>query len=111
MRVPTRLAATLATAVTLAVPAGAIAATPPSMPSMPNFGPDPNLCLKGVVDFGPLGPMGPYGPDGPYGAKGPLNGQPNPLGNVATCGGSLTYILRGGTLPGFVQANLNSAGQ
>jgi hypothetical protein len=110
MRVPTRLAATLATAATLAVavPAGAIAATPPSMPK---FGPDPNLCLKGVVDPGPLGPMGPYGPDGPYGADGPLHGQPNPLGNVATCGGSLTYILRGGTLPGFVQANLNSAGQ
>lgn len=108
MRVPTRLAATLATAAVLAAaaPAGAMAA----MPALPHVGPDPNLCLKGVADPGPLGPSGPYGSEGPWGPDGPMHGQPNPMGDVASCGGALTYVLRGGTLTGFVQANLNAFG-
>jgi hypothetical protein len=109
MHAPKRLAATIAVAAALAgvAPAAAGAA---SAPSLPSFGPNPNLCLKGVTDLGPFGPLGPYGPSGPYGKNGPLNGQPNPIGNSATCGGLLTYILRGGTLQSFIQAsNPNNA--
>jgi len=69
------------------------------------------LCFKGVADPGPLGPMGPYGPLGPYGKYGPMAGKPNPLGDVAGCGGLLTFVLRGGTVSSFVQANLQAAGQ
>jgi hypothetical protein len=90
----------------VAVPAGANAAVP-SVGLPPNpLQPNPNLCLTGIVDPGPFGPLGPYGPDGPYGPNGPLHGQPNPIGNAATCGGALTYILRGGTLGSFVQSSL-----
>jgi hypothetical protein len=112
MHAPKRLAATLVAAAALAaaVPAGASAAPIPSFapPAIPSFAPPDmsNLCIKGVPDMGPLGPMGPYGPDGPWGADGPLHGQPNPLGNVAECGGALTFILRGGTIDSFVQANI-----
>jgi hypothetical protein len=103
-----RLAATLVAAAALAAaaPAGASAAT---LPVPPSIGSLSNVCLTGIVDPGPLGPEGPYGPNGPYGANGPLHGSKNPLGNVATCGGLITYILRGGTLPGFVQANIQAA--
>jgi hypothetical protein len=71
--------------------AAASAAGPVTFPSL--GAPDPNQCLQGLSTFdpGPFGPLGPYGPSGPYGANGPLHGQPNPLGNAATCGGSLTY--------------------
>jgi hypothetical protein len=70
-----------------------------------------NVCLKGVVDPGPLGPMGPYGAYGPYGPNGPLHNQTNPLGDVAGCGGALTYMLRGGNITSFVNANLASVGR
>jgi hypothetical protein len=75
--------------------------------SLPNpLQPNPNLCLSGIVDPGPFGPLGPYGPSGPYGANGPLHGQPNPIGNAATCGGLFTYILRGGNPASFVQNSI-----
>jgi hypothetical protein len=80
-------------------------------PALPSMAPDPNLCLSGVVDPGPFGPMGPYGPRGPYGPDGPLHNAANPIGNAATCGGLLTYVLRGGTLDSFVNANLASVGR
>jgi hypothetical protein len=96
----------LIAAVAVAVPAAA-----PAAPiTFPQLGPNPNLCLHGVVDPGPCGPARPYGPAGPYGSKGPLNGRPNPIGNAATCGGLLTFILRGGTLNSFVDGNLASVG-
>jgi hypothetical protein len=103
MHAPKRLAATIAVAAAFAgiVPAAANAAPTPTFPKLN----DPNLCLKGVTDLGPFGPMGPYGPSGPYGPNGPLAGQPNPIGNAATCGGLLTFVLRGGTLQGYVQAS------
>jgi hypothetical protein len=69
-----------------------------------------NVCLKGVVDPGPFGPLGPYGPKGPYGPNGPLHGRPNPIGDAATCGGFVTFLLRGGTLSSFVQGNLAAVG-
>jgi hypothetical protein len=105
MHRPKRLAATLAAAAMLAaaVPAAASAAPPAVAPSLPSTA---NICLHGVFDPGPLGPLGPYGAYGPYGKYGPLHGQPNPLGNVASCGGTITYILRGGTLQSFIQATL-----
>jgi hypothetical protein len=104
MHAPKRLAATLVAAAALAAaaPAGASAAPIPSFTPPDNS----NLCIKGFTDPGPLGPSGPYGPDGPWGANGPLHGQANPLGNVAECGGALTFILRGGTIDSFVQANI-----
>jgi hypothetical protein len=69
-----------------------------------------NVCLKGVVDPGPFGPLGPYGPQGPYGPNGPLHGRPNPIGDAASCGGFVTFLLRGGTLSSFVQGNLAAVG-
>jgi hypothetical protein len=105
MYAPKRVAATLAAVAALAAAAPTVA----SAATLPSFGPNPNLCLSNVYDPGPLGPTGPYGPSGPYGPNGPLHGQPNPVGNVATCGGGLTYILRGGTIGSFVQANVASA--
>jgi hypothetical protein len=104
MHAPKRLVATVAVAAALAgiAPAAAGAATP-TLPQFPSA--DPNLCLKGVTDLGPFGPYGPYGPSGPYGPNGPMAGQPNPIGNAATCGGLITYVLRGGTLQGFIQAS------
>jgi hypothetical protein len=39
-----------------------------------------------------------------------MHGQPNPIGNAASCGGLLTYALRGGDVTSFVNANLASAG-
>jgi hypothetical protein len=107
MHAPKRLVTALAAAAALVavVPSAASAATLPAP-----FAPNSKVCLSGIIDPGPLGPMGPYGPLGPWGKDGPMNGQPNPLGDVATCGGALTYILRGGTLPGFVQANVQAMG-
>lgn len=100
-----------ATAVIAALAVGApVAAANAALPSIPNpLAPNPNLCLHGVVDMGPFGPLGPYGDQGPYGPNGPLHNQPNPIGNAAQCGGLLTYALRGGTLSSFVNANINSA--
>lgn len=108
MLAPKRLAVTLAVAATLGgvVPAAASAAAPPALPQLPGTGDNANLCLKGVVDMGPFGPLGPYGPSGPYGPDGPLNGQQNPIGNAATCGGFITFILRGGSLQSFIQGNI-----
>jgi hypothetical protein len=89
----------------VAAPMSANAAVPNV--SLPNpLQPNPNLCLSGIVDPGPFGPLGPYGPSGPYGANGPLHGQPNPIGNAATCGGLFTYILRGGNPASFVQNSI-----
>ena len=79
-------------------------AAPATLPAP--FAPDPNLCLTGVVDLGPFGPLGPYGPSGPYGPNGPLAGRPNPIGNAATCGGLLAFILRGGTLESYINASI-----
>jgi hypothetical protein len=103
-----RLAATLfaAAALAAAAPAGASAQTLPVPPSADSFA---NVCLPGIVDAGPLGPMGPYGEYGPYGPDGPLHGAKNPLGDVANCGGLFTYFARGGTIDGFVQANIQAA--
>ncbi|MEA2383283.1 MAG: hypothetical protein QOH72_3254 [Solirubrobacteraceae bacterium] len=102
----TLAAATAAGLLAVAVPVTANAAVPsiplPANPLQPN----PNLCLPGIVDPGPFGPLGPYGPKGPYGPNGPLHNQPNPIGNAATCGGGITYLLRGGTLGSFVQGSL-----
>lgn len=105
-----RLAATLigAAALAAAAPTGASAAPMPVLPSADSLA---NVCLPGIVDSGPLGPMGPYGEFGPYGPDGPLHGAKNPLGDVANCGGLFTYFARGGTLDGFVQANIQAATQ
>lgn len=103
MYAPKRLAAALAAAAILATPAVASASTSAAIPGVPS-----DICLRGVVDLGPFGPLGPYGPRGPYGPDDPLHGQPNPIGNAATCGGFITYILRGGTLEGFIHGNLQS---
>ena len=109
MHRPTRLAATLAAAAALAgvVPAVASAAT---LPTLPGHGSPSSVCLSGVHDPGPLGPNGPYGAHGPWGPDGPLHGQANPLGNVASCGGAITFVLRGGTIDSFIQANLAATG-
>jgi hypothetical protein len=117
MSMTKRLSATAAglAALAIALPVATAAADAPAplgaMPNLPNLAkPDPNFCLSGASNFdlGPFGPMGPYGPAGPYGPNGPLAGRPNPLGNAATCGGLFTYVVRGGTLSGFVQANIDS---
>lgn len=108
MYLPKRLTAILATGAALAAvtPAAASAATPGAASA-----PAPSkICFSGVKDPGPFGQMGPYGPYGPYGKDGPLYGKPNPLGDVASCGGLLTYVLRGGTVSSFVQANLQANG-
>jgi hypothetical protein len=114
MFIRSRLRATATVLAVLALAAPAVAAGPAAadipVPSITGIG-TPNVCLNGVVDPGPLGPSGPYGPQGPYGPNGPLRNSPNPLGNVATCGGALAFILRGGTISSFVQANLQSVGQ
>lgn len=107
-------AAAVIAALAVAAPIGAAqAADPPGIPSLsiPNLAPDPNLCLPGIVDLGPFGPLGPYGPMGPYGPNGSLHGQPNPIGNAATCGGLIVYILRGGTLASFVNASIPAPAQ
>jgi hypothetical protein len=102
-------AAALATAVlAIAAPVASAGAAVPSI--LPASQSPANICLSGVVDPGPFGPSGPYGADGPYGPDGPLAGRPNPIGNAATCGGLLTYALRGGTISSFVNANLASVG-
>jgi hypothetical protein len=101
-------AATAVGALAVAAPMSANAAVPSTLPNP--IAPNPSFCLHGVADPGPFGPLGPYGPQGPYGANGPLHGQPNPIGDAATCGGLLTYIVRGGSLTSFVNANLASVG-
>ena len=104
---PKRLMAILAAgAAFAAVTPAAAGAAVPGAATAPS-----KLCFKGVNDPGPFGPMGPYGAYGPYGKYGPLAGKPNPLGDVAGCGGLLTFILRGGTVSSFVQANLQAAGK
>jgi hypothetical protein len=104
MNSPKRLAAILAAGATIAAVAPAAAnAAPPGAITDPS-----KVCFQGVPDFGPFGPYGPYGAYGPYGKDGPLHGQPNPLGDAANCGGLLTYIIRGGTLTSFIQANVQS---
>jgi hypothetical protein len=105
MHVPKKLAAALAACAVLAA-AAPVAANAATAPMLPTGDPNANLCLSGVADPGPFGPKGPYGPNGPYGANGPLHGQANPIGDAATCGGLLTYVLRGGTLQTFVGASL-----
>jgi hypothetical protein len=98
-------AATAVGVLAVAAPVTANAAVPTA--TLPNpLKPNPNLCLSGVVDPGPFGPSGPYGPMGPYGKDGPLHNSPNPIGNAATCGGLITYVLRGGNLNSFVQSSL-----
>jgi hypothetical protein len=94
------------------VPAATAGAATPALPTAAApANPFADVCLSGITDPGPLGPSGPYGPDGPWGANGPMHGSPNPLGNIAGCGGGLAYILRGGTIASFVQANLASVGR
>jgi hypothetical protein len=99
MHTPRRVAATLAAVAALSAAAPAVAgaqstAAPP---------PASQLCFPALsmLDLGPLGPLGPYGPMGPWGPHGPFHGQPNPLGNAATCGGLWVLIARGvvGALP------------
>ena len=107
MHAPKRLLA--ATVATVAMIGGhsavAHAATIPGLPTDASGA----VCLPNAVDPGPLGPMGPYGQYGPWGPNGPLAGQANPLGDIAKCGGLGAFILRGGTLDSFVQANLDAA--
>jgi hypothetical protein len=101
MSLRSRLAAITAAAAILAIPvttAGAATAA----------GSTPTC--SSVSDPGPFGPAGPYGPDGPYGPRGPLYGKPNPLGDAAQCGGLSTYLMRGGTISSYVNANLASVG-
>ena len=100
-----RVTALAATAAVLAVAAPVATAGAATQPVSTR-----DICLSGVIDFGPLGPYGPYGQYGPYGPDGPYAGRPNPLGNTAQCGGALDYILNGGTLSSFVNANLASVG-
>jgi hypothetical protein len=114
MLIRSRLRATAAVVAVLGLSAPIVAAAPASaaigpLNALPVPGPD--ACLSGVVDPGPFGPSGPYGVDGPYGPNGPLHGSPNPLGNVPSCGGALAFLLRGGTVSSFVNANLASVGR
>jgi hypothetical protein len=105
-----RLPAVAAVTAMLAV-AAPVATAAAALPSiLPHTGSGSDICLSGVVDPGPFGPSGPYGADGPYGPNGPLHGAANPIGNAASCGGLLTYALRGGTISSFVNANLASVG-
>jgi hypothetical protein len=101
-----RLIAAAAAASVLAVAAPVATAGAATMPSSTPR----SICLSGIVDPGPFGPSGPYGATGPYGPNGPLAGRPNPLGNTAQCGGLLTFVLNGGTVSSFVNANLASVG-
>ena len=101
----------VAAATAMLATAAPVATASAALPSiLPARQPPADLCLSGVVDPGPFGPSGPYGADGPYGPDGPLAGATNPVGNVAQCGGLLTYALRGGTVSSFVNANLASVG-
>jgi hypothetical protein len=109
MSLRTRLSALTAVIAALAV-AAPVATAGAALPTFPTSGSNANLCLSGVVDPGPLGPSGPYGASGPYGPNGPLHGAANPIGNAASCGGGLTYFLRGGDISSFVNANLASVG-
>ncbi|MEA2495248.1 MAG: hypothetical protein QOJ29_3159 [Thermoleophilaceae bacterium] len=105
-----RLPAVAAVTAMLAV-AAPVATAGAALPSILPARQDPaTICLSGIPDPGPFGPSGPYGPDGPYGHDGPLAGASTPIGNAATCGGLFTYVLRGGTLSSFVNANLASVG-
>ena len=106
MRTVKRIAAGLAVTAVVAglVPAAASAQAAP-LPGLPTNA-SGQICLRGIPDMGPFGPLGPYGPSGPYGPNGPMHGQPNPIGDAATCGGLMTYILRGGTLDSFIQGSL-----
>jgi hypothetical protein len=110
MSLRNRLPAVAAVTAALALATPGLAAAAGTPAPAPSSGSNQQLCLSGVVDMGPFGPLGPYGPSGPYGANGPLHGQTNPLGDAATCGGLLTYILRGGNLTSFVKANAASVG-
>lgn len=107
MHVPKRLlAAAVATVAMIGGPvAAAQAATIPGLPTDSSGA----VCLTHSADLGPLGPMGPYGKYGPWGPNGPKAGQANPLGDIANCGGMAAFVLRGGTLNSFIQANLNAA--
>lgn len=104
MHRPTRIATLVGVAVTLtaAAPAAAAAASTSAPRS------SDQVCLSGFLDLGPFGPYGPYGASGPYGPNGPLHDRPNPIGDAAQCGGLITFILRGGTLDSFIQANIDS---
>jgi hypothetical protein len=105
-RLPAVAAAT--TMLAIAAPVATAGAALPSI--LPPRQPAADICFSGFVDPGPFGPSGPYGADGPYGPDGPLAGRPNPLGNTAECGGLLTFVLRGGTISSYVNANLASVG-
>jgi hypothetical protein len=116
MFIRSRLRAVTAALAVVAVAVPVVAAGPasadipmPSLPGVTGLG-TPNVCFSNLPDPGPLGPSGPYGAQGPYGPNGPLHNSPNPLGNVANCGGALAFFLRGGTVSSFVQANLQSVG-
>ena len=104
------LSAVAATTAALAIGAPAASADPPSINvGLPTNGAG-QICFSGFADPGAFGPNGPYGASGPYGPNGPLHGRPNPIGDTASCGGLLTYLLRGGNVNTFVNANLASVG-
>jgi hypothetical protein len=101
-----------AAAATMALSASVVAASPAAAAIGPQTAAPSSskVCLHGVTDPGPLGPSGPYGVQGPYGPNGPLHGATNPLGADVNCGGALAFMLNGGTIDSFVQANLASVG-
>ena len=106
MSLRTRLAAGLAAvaAALVIAPVGSAGADPPL--GALGGGCGAGIGLAGVG----LGSAGPYGPSGPWGPAGPMRGHPNPLGDAAQCGGFGAYILNGGTIESFVNANLASVG-
>jgi hypothetical protein len=110
----TAVAAVIGVAAVGAPVAGASAAGPLPGLGQPLVAPgnsSADVCLSNVVDPGPFGPSGPYGADGPWGPNGPMHGSANPLGNVTGCGGALAFLLRGGTVASYVQANLAAVGR
>jgi hypothetical protein len=103
MHTPRRVATIVVAVVALSAAAPAVASA--QTPAVPTLTPNSQACYPYMMDLGPLGPLGPYGPMGPWGALGPLAGQPNPLGNVATCGGMWALIGRSLPFPSFGQGS------
>ncbi|MCW3013851.1 MAG: hypothetical protein JWO02_943 [Solirubrobacterales bacterium] len=111
MFIRSRLWASAAAVMALSVPVAAASPAAAAVGPLNATSGSSHVCLSGVTDPGPLGPSGPYGSQGPYGPNGPLHGATNPLASDVNCGGALAFMLNGGTIDSFVQANLASVGQ